>query len=382
MRCWRNAHDGYHWIFRARMRVAILVPGLAPYDAVSNDTLGMTAALRALGHEVALFAPHAQGIAEPVHPPTAVEHWLRSPDDVVIYHYCIGWDFPLALFRRTKARRVLRYHNITPPEFFVGWSDGYVAACTEGRAQIGEYAALACELYLGCSPFNLEDFTARGVDPARCRVLPPFHHVEDLLKSPTDAQRLSHTDGAPQLLMVGRIAPNKGDMDLIDALAVCRQTLDPRTRLLRVGKLDPNLERYGVAVREHVRARGVEDHVLNLDNAGTAELRAAYAAADALVMLSAHEGFCVPLIEAMALGTPVIAYGSSAVAWTLGDAGLLWDTPDPYLVASSIARLHTDLTFRAMVRELGFARYRSTFAPEVLAGGLRDAMAQLERSRV
>jgi len=96
----------------------MLLPGLAPYDAVSNDALGMTAALRTFGHDVVLFALHAKDIDEPVQPPETIERWIESPDDVVIYHYCTGWDFPLQLLRRLKARRVLRYHNITPPEFF------------------------------------------------------------------------------------------------------------------------------------------------------------------------------------------------------------------------------------------------------------------------
>ena len=355
----------------------MLVPGLAPYDAVSNDTLGMTAALRALGHEVTVFAPHARDVAEAVQPHDAIDAWIRGDDDVIVYHYCIGWDFALDLFRRTKARRVVRYHNITPPEFFVGWSEGYVGACTAGRAELDAYAALNCELYLGCSPFNLEDFSRRGVDPARSAVVPPFHKVEELLAVAPDARRTgNNADGAPELLMVGRIAPNKGDLALVDALTVMRRTSDPRTRLIRIGKLDPNLERYGVAVREHVREMGAEAHVVAIDDATPGELRAAYAAADALVMLSAHEGFCVPLVEAMALGTPIVALGSSAIAWTVGDAGIVWSEPDPHLVAMSIVRLHTDLMLREMLRELGRARYRTVFAPAALAKGLEDAFAR------
>jgi glycosyltransferase involved in cell wall biosynthesis len=360
------------------MRIAMLVPGIAPYDAVSNDTLGMTAALRALGHEAAVFAPHARDVAEDVQPHAAIGDWIRGEDDVIVYHYCIGWDFALDLLRRTKARRVVRYHNITPPEFFDGWSEGYVAACTAGRAEIDAYAALGCELYLGCSPFNLEDFTKRGVDPARCAVLPPFHRIEELLAVSPDARRIgNNADGAPELLMVGRIAPNKGDLALVDALTVMRRVSDPRSRLLRIGKLDPNLERYGVAVREHVRELGAETHVVAIDDATPGELRAAYAAADALVMLSAHEGFCVPLVEAMALGTPIVAFGSSAIAWTVGEAGIVWSEPDPHLVAMSVARLHTDLMLREMLRELGRARYRSAFAPEALSKGLAAAFARL-----
>ena len=341
----------------------MLVPGLAPYDAVSNDTLSMTAALRAFGHEVALFTPQAKDIDEPVHPPETIERWLGSPDDVVIYHYCTGWDFPLQLFRRVKARRVLRYHNITPPEFFEGWSAGYVAACADGRAQLEAYAALQCELYLGCSPFNNQDFVERGADPGRCAVLPPFHHVERLLAVDPDARRLPDPNGAPLLLMVGRIAPNKNDLALIDALAACRETVDRQARLLRIGKLDPNLATYGIAMRKHLRVRDAEQHMIALEGASDAELRAAYAAADALVMLSAHEGFCVPLIEAMALGTPVIAVGSSAIPWTLQDAGLVWDEADPHVIAASIARLRRDPGLRTSLSDLGMARYRSTFGP-------------------
>jgi glycosyltransferase involved in cell wall biosynthesis len=374
---WRSADEDSIFDLRPAMKIAMLVPGLAPYDAVSNDTLGMTAALRTLGHEVALFAPQAKGIDEPVHPPETIERWLDSPDAAVIYHYCTGWDFPVQLFRRVRAHRILRYHNITPPEFFEGWSEGYVAACADGRAQLSAYAAMQCELYLGCSPFNNRDFIERGADPAHCAVLPPFHQVERLLATDPDARRLPDRDGAPLLLMVGRIAPNKNDLALIDALAASREAIDRGARLVRVGKLDPNLTTYGIAMREHMRIRDVEQNVIALEDASDAELRAAYAAADALVMLSAHEGFCVPLIEAMALGTPVIALGSSAIPWTLQGAGLVWDEADPHVIAASIARLRSDPDLRRSLISLGKARYRSAFAPAVLIEELREALTRV-----
>jgi len=356
------------------MRIAVLVPGLARYDAVSNDTLGMTAALRRLGHEVAVFAPHARGIDEPILAPAAIEAWLRSPDDVVLYHYCVGWDFPLALFQRMRARRILRYHNITPPEFFTDWSEGYVNACAEGRGQLDAYAAMNCDLYLGCSPYNLEDFTSRGVDPARCALLPPFHEVEQLRGVPPDAQRLPA--GSPLLLMVGRLAPNKAHFALVDALAALASR-QPQAHLLSLGKLDPNLSRYGDALQARIDERGVAAQTTLMQDANGAELRAAYERADALVMLSEHEGFCVPLIEAMALGTPVIARASSALPWTLGDAGLLWESSDPHLVAAAVLRLHTDAELRATLRERGRARYAELFAPAVLERGLHAILQRM-----
>lgn len=356
------------------MRIAVLVPGLAPHDAVSNDALGMSAVLRHLGHEVGVFTPHARGVAEPALAPDTIEDWLRSPDDVVLYHYCVGWDFPLALFRRTRARRILRYHNITPPEFFAGWSPGYEAACIEGRAQLDAYAALGCELYLGDSPYNIEDFTGRGVDAARCAVVAPFHEVEQLLSLTPDARRIPA--GAPLLLMIGRISPNKGYLELVDALAATVAGGLADAHLLVIGKLDPNLASYGDALRARIAERGMQAHVTWLQDANGAELRAACAQAGALVMLSRHEGFCVPLVEAMAIGTPVVALASSAMPSTLGDAGLLWpEDADPWLVAASVARVHADDALRETLRARGRARYAQVFAPERLTARLAAVLA-------
>ncbi|MCW5578350.1 MAG: glycosyltransferase family 4 protein [Dokdonella sp.] len=357
------------------MRFAMLAPGLAPHDAVSNDALGMCAALRAAGHEVSLFAPHARGIAEPVLDPHRIEGWLRSADDCVIYHYCVGWDFALALLRRLRARRIVRYHNITPPDFFADWSPGYVAACQEGRAQLDAFAALGCELYLGDSPYNLEDFTTRGVPAQRCAVLAPFHEVEQLAGLAPDARRIP--DGAPLLLMVGRIAPNKNYLELIDALAASVAMDLPNAHLLLVGKLDPNLARYGEALQERIAMRGMQAHVSWLQDANGTELRAAFERSRMLVMLSRHEGFCVPLVEAMALGTPVVALATAAMPSTLGDAGLLWpEDADAWLIGASIARLHADDALHAQLRARGQARYAAQYAPASLARRLQQILAE------
>lgn len=350
------------------MRIAMLVPGLAPHDAISNDALGMTAALRRLGHEVALFANHARDVDEPVHAPDTIEAWLQSSQDVIVYHYCTGWTFALELLRRTRARRVVRYHNITPPEFFAPWSDGYVAVCSEGRAQLDAFAALGCELYLGDSPYNLEDFTARGVDTARCAVVAPFHQVDELLRIAPDARRLPR--GAPLLLMVGRLSPNKAHLDLLDCLAACVAGGDADAHLLSIGKLDPTLKAYGDALDARIAARGLASQVTLMQDADGAELRAAYERADALVVLSRHEGFCVPLIEAMALGTPIVALASSAMPWTIGDAGIVWDSSDPQLVAATLARLRSDGALRETLSTRGRMRYANAFAPDVLASEL------------
>lgn len=355
------------------MKIAMLVPGLRPHDAVSNDVRGMSAALREDGHEVAVFAPHAQGVDEVVRAPEELSGWLDRRDGVLVYHYCVGWDFAFEAMRNTRARRVLRYHNITPPEFFADWSPGYVTACAGGRQELDGFAAMGCDLYLGASPYNNEDFTRRGVAPERCESVAPFHEIEQLLELRGKAERIPQ--GVPLWLTVGRLAPNKAYLELVDAFAAA-VALDPARppHLLIIGKLDPNLSLYGEALQARIAEFGLEPHITILQDADGAELRAAFEHATAMVMLSRHEGFCVPLVEAMALGAPIVALGSSAIPTTVGDAGIVWDSDEPHLVAATVARIGRDGELRANLRERGRARYADTFANAVLAQRLRRIM--------
>ncbi len=357
------------------MKVAMLVPGLSRHDAVSNDARGMAAAMRRDGHDVVMFALHARGVDDEVRDPQSISSWLASPQDMLVYHYCVGWDLAYEVVARSHAKRVVRYHNITPPEFFRDWSESYVAACEQGRAQIDAFARLACDLYLGDSPFNIEDFTSRGVSPASCDVLPPFHEIEQLCSLEPEARRLPR--GAPLLLTVGRLAPNKGHMELLDALAACVRAGAGEAHLLIIGKLDPNLASYGEALLRRIQHLGLQSRVTILQDANGSELRAAFERATAFVMPSMHEGFCVPLVEAMALGTPIVALGSSAIPWTIGGAGLVWEAPDPEVFAASVTRLMRDVELREILRSRGRERYASTFATSVLEEGLRSTMRRV-----
>jgi glycosyltransferase involved in cell wall biosynthesis len=361
------------------VNVGVLVPVLSDKDAVGTDTWEMAAALERLGHRVRVFAHSTIGGVGKVSKPSALAEFVSAPGDLAIYHFSIGWPPALPLLRSLKCRRVVRYHNITPAHFFEGYSTEYVAACEFGRAEIKPLAELACELYLGDSPFNVEDFLDAGVAPERTAVLPPFNRIDHLLHAEADLALLDrYRDGASTWLSVGRLAPNKGHLNLIDAFAAYRAAYDSSARLLIVGRADPRLASYTTAVHNRVAELALGDSVHFLNDASEGALKAAYLVADALVSLSEHEGFCVPLIEAMALGTPIVGYGAGAVAWTSGDAGLIWDEPDPYLYAASIARLRQDAGLRHTLRERGFARMHDAFSSAALVrslGGVLERFA-------
>jgi glycosyltransferase involved in cell wall biosynthesis len=359
------------------MRIALLAPSLTAHDAVGTDVLEMGAALRRAGHDVRLYADHSQGIAESVHATSGLERWLGA-DGLVVYHYSIGWPRVEAQLAQLRCRRVLRYHNITPAEFFQGWSRDHVRSCAAGRASLATLATLGFDLALACSQYNADELVHAGLPPARSRVLAPFHRCEALLDQPADLALLDrYSDGRRNVLMLGRVAPNKGHAALFDAFACYRRHYAADARLLVVGKHDRRLARYSRHLRERCAALDISDNVHFLDNVDDARLKSCWLVADALLMLSEHEGFCVPLVEAMALGVPVVARARSAIGETLEQAGLLWQESDPRLYAASLDRLARDADAAQALRLAGRARYRREFAPDVLAARLHAALAAL-----
>src|ERR1043165_7342258 len=101
-------------------RIAILTPTLRPADAVSNDVLTMCRVLSARGHDVEIFGESASVETEPERPPEMALRFLRDPSDVLIYHHSIGWDTGIPIFERAACRKIVKYHNVTPPHFFAG----------------------------------------------------------------------------------------------------------------------------------------------------------------------------------------------------------------------------------------------------------------------
>jgi len=355
------------------MRIAIFVAVLGERDAVGTDAREMAAALTRRGHEVRLFATAGAGAESP----DALDEVIADPQAVLIYHFAFGWPPGIDALRRARCRRVVRYHNVTPPEFFAPWSDEYERSCRAGRDEIATIAKLGCELHLCASPFNAEDFLAVGVPHGRVAVLAPFNRLDRLVETPAALPVLDECSRGATWLAVGRLAPNKAYLDLFDAFACYLDRVEADARLLVVGSEDTRLERYNAALRERVHALRLESHVRWLRDVDEGMLKAAYLVADALVSLSRHEGFCVPLAEAMALGVPVVALDAGAQAWTLGGAGLLWDSADPALVAASVERLRADPALRSELRERGFARVASEFAPQRLERRLADVIEAL-----
>jgi glycosyltransferase involved in cell wall biosynthesis len=269
---------------------------------------------------------------------------VSSPETVCLFHFAIGSGAG-RLILGAPDRLVVRYHNITPPEFFAGFLPHLARQCHQGRRELRAFAPRA-ELALGVSEFNRRELAAAGF--ARTGVLPMPLDLDRWAARPRAAAvRRLYGDGRTNLLFVGRIIPNKAIEDLLRLFAVYQRSIDPASRLLLVGD-HWGYEPYLLRLEELARALALEDVVFT-GQVEDDELRAYYAVASAYVSMSEHEGFGVPLLEAMAFGLPVVAYDGGAVAETLGGAGVLLADKQPEVAAELVHRLVGDPALRGAV---------------------------------
>lgn len=336
-------------------RVHQFLPVLEP-GAVGGHSLEVQRALRDHGIDSEIFA-------ESVHPSMAGRarshtdygtRFAAHVDDCLLYQMAIGSS--VASFVRDRPeRKAVDYHNITPPELFARWEPDLVHGLAWGRHQLAELAPLA-SFALADSGFNERElidvgYTHTAVVPILLDLTTFDHDVDEpCLDRLMEQKRI----GGADLLFVGRIAPNKAQHELVKVLAAYRKLYDPHARLRLVG--GSSSVRYGQAIVGFAAELGLADAVDLAGPVSAAELAAYYRAADVLVSMSVHEGFCVPLLEAMHHGVPIVARAVAAVPETLGDAGILLRSDAPDRVAAAVHRVVTDSVVRAALVAAGRRR--------------------------
>ena len=356
-------------------RIAILTPSITTGDAVSNDVLGMHRVLKARGYDVRVFA-EGRALDKPrVWPSPQIGSFLKKATDLLIYHHSRAWAPGLDLLSNLKCRKIIKYHNVTPPEFFVRYNTDYAAMCAEGRQQIEPVSCSGCDLFLSASAYNMRELLEAGASPSRSFVVPPFHHIDRLNSIEPDRELLNrYDDGCTNICMVGRVSPNKSHPALIEAFAAYHHDYNPNSRLIIVGKEEVRLAKYSTLLRSMARRLDLQDDVIFTGEVSDRALRAYYAAAHVFMITSEHEGFCVPLVEAMAMKIPIVAYASTAIPETVGSAGLVWEERNPYLLAESIKSIVGDRSVGQALSAMGWRRYANHFTNARIEAGFLDAI--------
>jgi L-malate glycosyltransferase len=319
------------------MRIDLYLPGFAPHDAIGNHTLQTRRLLRQAGYESEIWAEHI------IHPlGEQARHYLEdthSPGEGRLMLYQSSTSSPMAAWLRDRvvAGEALlgHYHNITPGRFYLRWEPHIAAAMENARQELAMLAPFT-EMSFADSGYNEAELLDYGYPETH--VSPILVDLEEYHRPPdrTTLDRLRHRrqrSGA-NWLFVGRVAPNKCQHDVVGAFAVYRKVFDAGARLTLVG--GATSPHYLNALNRLIGELGLADSVEVLSGVGDVELLAHWAVADVFVCMSEHEGFCVPIVEAMELGVPVVAYASTAVPETLGGAGVVLEDKDPLTVAMAV----------------------------------------------
>lgn len=329
------------------MRIIQVLDALDFGDGVSNDVIYLQELLREIGIENQIYSKWwNERVAEYT---GDIEQYRPRQDDCILYHFS-GNSHILNQVIDYSCPRIVRYHNVTPPEFFLADNPAAYAACKEGLRQIRE-SIQKFDGFWADSAFNARDLICYGAAPQAVDVLPvifDFQRLEEIHSNEALLQQLKCQ--GPYILFVGRMAPNKKQEDILEAFENYYRYYDQRVKLYLVGNLEQSSS-YTQRLLQRVEHMAAKEQVVFTGKVSEEDLYTYYRGASAFICMSEHEGFCIPILEAQFFGVPVIAYNSCAVPDTVGKSGILLYNKDPALASYLLHAVMTDNELRSSVLE-------------------------------
>lgn len=331
-------------------RIYQLVHTLSYGDAISGEVLSLKRCFEEAGCESLIYAinvhPKLKNVA------LNFKDFDAGFDGEVVLHYSLGSPLNELYLNLPKATKSLIYHNLTPARWFAGVNP---RICRDIESGLNELPALleVTDRVIADSAFNAEELNALGfkanvlnlpIDPARWD-----------LEANSGISSILSGDPGLHLLHVGRLAPNKCIEDIIRAFYFLHHHLNPQSKLWLVG-IDIDTELYSFSLKRLVNELKLDQAVNFVGCLADSEVKALYQSASVYLCLSEHEGFCLPVIEAMHFGLPVVAYNSSALPDTVADGGIIIDDKDPAKLAELVNHIHQDQALRARLIEAGKKR--------------------------
>ena len=358
-------------------RIVQLVSSLNFGDAVGNEVIAYKKMFEEAGYTTQIFA-------ETIHKkiPAGVAYPMRfmpklSEKDIIIYHFssqCGLFEY----VKSTEAKVVLRYHNITPPAFFKGYDENAEKATTIGLKQVAELKKYV-DYCLPVSEFNKLDLLRMGYT-CEMQVVPILVRFEDYEQEPSKSVIDKYSDGRTNILFVGRMAPNKKVEDVISSFHYYKKNFDAGARLFLVGSYN-EADKYYKVLKKSIAKLGVKD-VIFPGHIPFTDILAYYRIADVFLCLSEHEGFCVPLVEAMYFEVPIVAYRSCAVPDTMGEELVLLDDKSDNIVARHVDSIVRNEKIRNRLTELQNQRllfFKSNEIKESVLQTIKEICLEIEK---
>lgn len=333
------------------MKVIQMLTTLAYGDAVSNDARAIQKLLTDAGYKTAIYADN-------IDPRLARDRGIYNcgtlpktkEDDIILYHLSIGSRLNEEI-KHFNCRKIVIYHNITPPHYLAPFSGVTAGLCKQGYEQT-ESLCDTFDMGFCDSDYNLQELRRMGYKcPLYVRpILIPFEDYEQ----PADEAKIEEIKNLPKahnLLFLGRIAANKKQEDLISMLYTYKQMFkDDPVRLILVGS-SSGMEKFEEKLMNYAEILGVKNDVVFTGHVPFKQILSYYKACDCFVCMSEHEGFCVPLVEAMYFDLPIVALKTSAIPSTLGGSGVLIENKDYMQMAAAVHEVVNDDTLKEEILE-------------------------------
>lgn len=299
-----------------------ILPNFSYGDAIGNDCIAIRNLLRKWGYDSHIYAHY-------VHPKLKNEYKFYTlykdisfEKNILIYHFSIATevsDFVIGL----PDKKIMVYHNITPENFFDGINDNVKERCKKGRLELKRLAG-HFNLALGVSEYNRQELESMGYHPTG--ILPILTNFNEFEIPSISRMIRKYSDESINIIHVGRIVPNKKIEDIIKTFYFF-QKLNPHSRLFIIGT-DVDMENYSSGLKNLASTLDIESKVIFTGSVTFQELVTYYRLSNLYLCMSEHEGFCVPLIESMHFGIPVIAFKAAGIPYTMGDSGMLIEKKD------------------------------------------------------
>ncbi|MDP3981250.1 MAG: glycosyltransferase family 4 protein [Chlamydiota bacterium] len=352
------------------MEISQFVPGFLDGDAISNYTVEMQNIIRDWGYTSNIY-----GVGRHVH--SLVQDrcldyldYQQQPEDIAIYHFSVGSELS-GFFRNLKSKKVLIYHNITPAKYFHAISSEKAMVLDEGRRQLFELSNVP-DLSLAVSAYNAQELLEAGFkDP---KVFPLLFNTSAFNINPSRKILRKFRKKGTNILFVGRIAPNKKCEDVIQTFYYYKKTIDPLARLFLVGSFS-GMDRYLACLRALTVELDLAD-IYFTGHVTQTELVSYYRIADVFLCMSEHEGFCIPLLEAMHFQVPVVAYAAAGVPGTLDGNGVLVHQKNYPYIAELIQCVNEDASLKANIVQKQLKRLNDFSAPR-LSGQFKELLTPL-----
>lgn len=341
----------------SKPKIIIAAWGIVANDAIGNDCIEEYRALKELGKDVYLYAE----ILDPIYRNKALQDIkiLSNPNTILIYHHGNYWEKGYDLLKKFKGNLIVKYHNITPAYFFEPYSPQLALKHSKAIQQTKDLLNFyGLQLILCDSTYNEQDIKKYLSNSKKIEILPPFHKIHDLENLSINLNLIRKLlDKKINVLFTGRISPHKGLSHLLNVASYYKNSFNDAFRFIIVGGCDYNLNLYLYELKLLIEKMGLAKNVIFTGRVNNNDLKSFYLASHIFLIMSEHEGFCVPILESQYFKVPIIAYASTAIPETLGENQISFKNLEYEQYSKAIATIANNQEFKLFLTENGLRNF-------------------------